>query len=66
MHVNLKRNRNFFQATCPKRVTPSCTAKHIDRLDRTHTFRDKHGRETAKPKATTRVIADTAAPAYGG
>jgi len=30
------------------------------------TLRVKHGRETANPKATTRVIADTAAPANGG
>ena len=30
------------------------------------TLRVRHGRETANPKATTRVIADTAAPAKGG
>lgn len=30
------------------------------------TLRVRQGRETAKPKATTRVIADTAAPANGG
>jgi len=31
-----------------------------------HASRVKQGRETANPKATTRVIAETAAPANGG
>lgn len=41
------------------------TKEQIDQT-RTQTSRVKHGRETANPNATTRVIADTAAPANGG
>lgn len=35
-------------------------------LQLTLTLSVRHGRDTANPKATTRVIADTAAPAKGG
>lgn len=49
-----------------KNIAPSCSNKQIGRSDMNRTLRVKHGRETANPKATTRVTADTAAPANGG
>ena len=38
----------------------------IHSTSNSQTLRVKHGRETANPKDTTSVIADTAAPAKGG
>ena len=59
-------NGHLFGQHAQKSAAPRCRDKHIGRSDRSCTLRVRHGRETANPKATTRVTADTAAPANGG